>query len=291
MNSIPELPAKAEAADFRGRFREIVSDPLNALIHRHPLAGTLRDGEVVLHNGLRVPAGGAEAYYGDFSSILVVNRGVHEPLEELLFQQVLRMLPAAPAMLELGAYWGHYSMWLKSVRPQARVELVEPEAANLDVGRRNFARNGLDGHFRADFVGEGRFAVDERLDAGDLSRLAILHADIQGYEVEMLHGTRRSLAAKRIDHVFVSTHSQELHAEVIRLLGAAGYRVEVSSDFARETTSYDGLVYASSPDRPPSFHGFEPVGRADLPALDARAILAYLARSAASLGLLEDPPA
>lgn len=71
---------KADAADFLGRFREIVSDPLNILIHRDPLAGTVRDGEIILHNGNRVPLSGPYSYYGDFSNILVINRGVHEPL-------------------------------------------------------------------------------------------------------------------------------------------------------------------------------------------------------------------
>jgi hypothetical protein len=40
----------------------------------------------------------------------VLNRGVHEPLEEFVFQEVLKRLPEACAMIELGAYWGHYSM-------------------------------------------------------------------------------------------------------------------------------------------------------------------------------------
>jgi hypothetical protein len=38
-------------------------------------------------------------------------------------------------MIELGAYWAHYSMWLKLVHPDASVHLVEPELANLQVGK------------------------------------------------------------------------------------------------------------------------------------------------------------
>lgn len=51
-----------------------------------------------LHNGLKVPFAGNDSYYGGFSSILVMNRGVHEPLEEFVFQQVLKRLPALPNM-------------------------------------------------------------------------------------------------------------------------------------------------------------------------------------------------
>jgi hypothetical protein len=59
------MQAKADATDFLGRFREIVSDPLNLLIKRHPLAGTVSDGFVYLHNGNRVSLSGPYAYFGD----------------------------------------------------------------------------------------------------------------------------------------------------------------------------------------------------------------------------------
>jgi hypothetical protein len=58
------LPAKATEADFVGRFREIISDPLNLLIERVPMAGVVQGNEVVLHNGNRVPLSGPAAYYG-----------------------------------------------------------------------------------------------------------------------------------------------------------------------------------------------------------------------------------
>lgn len=63
---------KAASNDFVGRFREIVSDPLNLIIARDPRAGVLNNNQVYLHNGLRVPCLGTNAYYGDFSSILTI---------------------------------------------------------------------------------------------------------------------------------------------------------------------------------------------------------------------------
>src|SRR5262245_51425360 len=104
------IPPKAEASDFLGRFREVVSDPLNLLIERVPMAGVVEGTDVCLHNGNRVPVVGEHAYYGAFSQLLVINRGVHEPLEEYVFQQLIKTLPEAPLMIELGAYWSHYSM-------------------------------------------------------------------------------------------------------------------------------------------------------------------------------------
>lgn len=252
---------KARPDDYTGRFREIISDPLNTLIPRHPLAGCV-DGELVtLHNGLRVPVSGPDAYYGEFSTILILNRGVHEPLEEFVFQKVLTRLPADPVMLELGAYWGHYSMWLKSVRPEATVHLVEPDAGNIAAGRRNFELNGFAATFEQAFVGHGQLEVDSYLERTGLRRLDVLHADIQGHELEMLDGARSALRRKAIDFVFVSTHSQELHERTVEDLERREYRVEVSADFDSGTTSFDGFALASSRSVPPVFERFEPLSR------------------------------
>ena len=138
---------KASSSDLLGRFREIVSDPINLLIERVPQAGFIEDNLVFLHNGNRVHYSGENAYYEGFSDILVINRGVHEPLEEFAFQECLKVLPQRPSMLELGAYWAHYSMWLKKKRPDAAVTMVEPDAGNLRVGSANFDLNNYRGEF------------------------------------------------------------------------------------------------------------------------------------------------
>jgi hypothetical protein len=114
-------PIPGSAFDFSGRLRDIISDPLNHLIERNRDAGVVRDGTVTLHSGIVVPVSGSGAYCDDFSEILTLNRGVHEPLEEFTFQEVIRQIDPKPTMLELGAYWGHYSMWLKKFRPDANV--------------------------------------------------------------------------------------------------------------------------------------------------------------------------
>jgi hypothetical protein len=57
-----------------------------------------------------------------------MNRGVHEPLEEYVFQELLNLLPEKPSMLELGAYWcGHCSIWFKKKYPESSVYMVEPD--------------------------------------------------------------------------------------------------------------------------------------------------------------------
>lgn len=272
------MRVKAVSSDVIGRFREIVSDPLNLAIRRDPRAGFIDEGYVYLHNGLKVSASGDYAYYGQFSLILSINRGVHEPLEEFVFQEVLKHLPNSPTMLELGAYWGHYSMWLKKVYPDAEVHLVEPELQNLKVGKHNFEVNGFTGQFIQAFVGKGHFEVDQYLAEKGIQKLDILHSDIQGYELEMLEGCRSSLANQKIDYVFISTHSQQLHLEVVEQLINFNYRVEASSDFDFCTTSFDGFVLASSPSVEPVFQGeFVPMGRVDIEAAQPEELVYYLA--------------
>jgi hypothetical protein len=278
MNNFANSAKKAEASDFLGRFREIVSDPLNLAIERHPLAGYIEGDSVILHNGNRVPVNGETAYYGDFSQILVINRGVHEPLEEYVFQEVLRAVSPSPIMLELGAYWGHYSMWLKATHPKASVHMVEPESLNIRAGRENFQRNDLQGIFLESFVGKGCFEVDEYLSKSDISILDILHSDIQGYELEMLEGASGVLAEQRVTYVFISTHSQELHQSVVSKLSDFGYRVEVSSDFDSETTSFDGFVFASNPSVKPVFTDFNPLNRLQILGASSSQQVRYIAK-------------
>lgn len=264
---------KAQAADFRGRFREIVSDPLNLLIARHPQAGMVDGDEVTLHNGHRVSLRGELSYYGDFSDILIINRGVHEPLEEYAFQQVLAQLPQTPSMLELGAYWAHYSMWFQQARPKGQNHLVEPEKKCLAVGRANFAKNGYAGQFTQAFVGHGQFEVDSYLAEQGLDRLSILHSDIQGFEVEMLDGAQKTLSEQRADYLFISTHSQDIHAEVMERLTGFGYRIEVAADFEHQTTSYDGFILGVAPKLPRVFSGAVPLGRGEIAAASPDTLL------------------
>lgn len=257
------VPAKA--THFLYRFREIVSDPVNLLIARVPLAGTVRNGMVTLHNGNVVHLTGPHAYYGDFSEILVINRGVHEPLEEFVFQEVLgRLRTTRPVMLELGAYWAHFSMWLKKAHRRATTIMVEPDVANLEAGRANFSINGYEGLFINQPVSERGFSVDAFMNERGIDSVDILHSDIQGFEIEMLRGAARALEGKSIRYLFVSTHNQELHLQVVRILDGLGYRVEVSSDVDSHSTSCDGLVFASSPDAEPIFPDRRFIGRLEI---------------------------
>ncbi|WP_420827267.1 FkbM family methyltransferase, partial [Halochromatium roseum] len=187
------------------------------------------------------------AYYDDFSNLLVINRGVHEPLEEYCFQEILKRLPSRPFMLELGALWAHYSMWCKQQRPNAEACMVEPEPDNLESGRLNFARHGYSGRFIQAKVGPDDFKVDAFMAESGWDKLDILHVDIQGAELAMLDDARQALERRQVDYLFLSTHSQQLHHQCAERLTKLGYVVVVSADFDNQTTSYDGFLLAVNP--------------------------------------------
>jgi hypothetical protein len=283
MSSAVMLPPKAQSADLLSRFREVISDPLNLLIERVPQAGAVEGNDVYLHNGNRVPLSGAAAYYGPFAQLLVLNRGVHEPLEEYVFQETLKRIPDSPRMIELGAYWAHYSMWLKKARPKAITVMVEPDPANLAAGRMNFVRNGFAGEFIHEAVEKGKWELDRFLNLRGISHLDILHVDIQGYESDLLEGGRAALGEARVDYLFVSTHSQDLHLGIVGEVSRLGYRIEVSSDFDSETTAFDGFVFAASPQAKHIFHDFNHFGRTTIAASSADHLVQAVLRARASV--------
>ncbi len=251
------------------RLRDTLACPDNQYIPRHPDAGRIVNDSLVMHNGLLVAPG---SYYGyQYQRVLQANKGVHEPQEERVFQEVLPYLPPDAVMLELGSYWAFYSMWFARNHPDRRTYLVEPDSQGLNMGRLNYLLNGLRGTFIP-----GRLANRYRprpFDVPDLSvdylcrhhnlqHLDLLHSDIQGAEREMLRGAQGMLSRRAIDYLFISTHSHGLHHACLELLQAADYRL-IASHEVHESYSMDGLLVARRQELPGL--DFCPVSRANGP--------------------------
>lgn len=243
-------------AEWRQRIDAVLRCTDNAHIPRVAGAGTLANGTVTMHNGIQV---GALGYYGEgILNMLVENHGVHEPQEERAFGEVLKHIPPGSAMLELGAYWGFYSMWFLKEVPNGRVTLVEPDPRHILSGKQNFELNGMSGTFESGYVGKATgtardgtpvTTLDDLMQRHGIDRLAILHADIQGAELDLLAGGRKTFAERRIDFVFISTHSTELHAACLRQLQADGFAILISCDLD-VTASFDGVIVAKRADLP-----------------------------------------
>jgi len=246
-NVIADKKNLGKADNYTERFREIISDPINLLIDRVPEAGYLnKNMEVTLHNGNLVSIDDKFAYYGIFSDILVINRGVHEPLEEFCFQELIRLTSNNTnnlTMIELGSYWGHYSMWFKKKLPGSRCILIEPEKINLEIGKKNFDINNLKAEFINEFVSSKNFTVDKFLDESSLESIYLLHSDIQGYELEMLQNSKVALSKGKINYLMISTHGSEKHHECINEINKYDYTIEINSEPNHHSTSYDGLLF------------------------------------------------
>ncbi len=244
------------------RINLVLECPDNTAIVRVEQAGQLIADKLIMHNGIEIDP---LSYYNfPLLKMLIDNKGVHEPQEEKVFQAVLDAMQQnsnKKTMLELGSYWAFYSLWFKQLFPDANCYMVEPERRNLFYGKQNFKLNNLDGTFIHAGIGakpneaQNIRSVDEICTQYKLDFLDILHSDIQGYELDMLHGSERMLSENRIGYVFVSTHSNELHEQCRALLESKYSFVEIASANVDESYSWDGILVMKSP----NYEGIERV--------------------------------
>jgi hypothetical protein len=247
---------------LRLRHERIIFDPANQDIPRVKEAGQIGvDSEgreyVYIHNGLKVLMG-KHAYHGEFADILTTNRGCHEPQEEKVFQEVLGAIQhESPVMIELGSYWAFYSLWFKHVT-HGEVYLCEPMKHALDIGKDNLEFNGMTGHYYQGYIDTpglleehtstwgSKIRIDQFLQDHKIDQLTILHSDIQGAELDMLKSAEQSLKSRKIDYVFISTHTNELHTECSNELLAHGYVIIASANMD-ESFCWDGILVAKRP--------------------------------------------
>jgi FkbM family methyltransferase len=214
-----------------------------------------------MHNGITIRVG---SYHGQWMTEVIRRlRGHHEPQEEKVFAAVLDCLPESATMVELGSFWAYYSMWFHKSVKQPRCILVEPIAEKLEAGKSHFQMNAMTGTFLRGFVGSAdnpeamfndwdgaryqlpMFSVDGLMERFRLSRIDVLHADVQGAETDMLRGAERALHERRIGFLFISTHGCE-HGPCLARLAAHGYHI-IAAHTPLESFSGDGLIVAHAP--------------------------------------------
>jgi hypothetical protein len=225
--------------DFNMRFRDIISDPNNLFIKRVENAGEITDGVITLHNGIKVHN---NCYYDDFTNILILNKGVHEPSEERTFEKVLKNIREDSVMLELGSYWSFYSIWFLKEKQKGKSYCIECDEQFLQQGINNFKLNNVVGNFTKGFVGNSGINLSNFISENNLEYIDILHSDIQGYELEMLHQIEKLLLNKKIKYLLISTHSDKIHYDCINFLSTSGYRIVTCCDYESETFQYDGFI-------------------------------------------------
>jgi FkbM family methyltransferase len=230
----------------------------------------------VMHNGLEVLT---SSHYGKFNiEIIKQLRGHHEPSEELVFYEILKMIPDKATMIELGSFWGYYSLWFNSQIKEAINYLVEPSF--IDSGIENFKINNLKakkfikacvgsecidsiafttiddtnknniidgkGSIRKTVINIPQVSLDSLINDNSIKYVDIVHCDIQGCEIDMLKGAKNALSKMKVGFFFISTHSPLIHIEIKDTLKK--YNYIILSDFSpRESFTSDGCVIACKP--------------------------------------------
>lgn len=229
---------------FYNRFKLILSDPLNLKINKIKDSGKYENNIITLYNGLKVYK---DSYYGQFSDILIINEGVHEPSEEFLFIKILDDIKSSnPIMIELGSYWAFYSMSFLKKFPLGNTFCIESGDVEMECGIKNFELNNLKGEFKKGYVGTNHITLDNFIVEKNIDSIDILHCDIQGNELEMLIGAKNLLLNKKISYLFISTHSESLHKNCINYLNNLNYNI-ISEVNLYETFCEDGIIVASNP--------------------------------------------
>lgn len=248
-NRIEELTFDDE---WEYRIKIALESKYNSYIPRIAKAGNIENGYQVMHNGILVSIGD---YYGlPITKMLHMNKGVHEPEEEKIFLDVINKMPQNPVMIEMGSFWAFYSMWFLKATVHGQVYMIEPEKKNLIVGERNLKKNNLKASFDNYFIGKISsitgdtpvICLDDYVKEKKIKHINIAHADIQGFESDMLEGAVNCLSERMIDYFFVSTHTNELHYKCIDFLKDADYKIVFQVDLIK-AASFDGFILAISP--------------------------------------------
>ncbi len=165
-----------------------------------------------------------------------------------MFVEVLTHTRPGGTMIELGAFWTFYSMWFLQQFSDGSAYMIEPGAGQIEVGKKNFEINGLTGDFTRGKIGDDGINITEFCAEKNIDYVDILHADIEGAELQMLRGISGMLRNRRVKYLFISTHSDRLHHACASLLKDQHYRIVTGCDVETETFCFDGILVACHQD-------------------------------------------
>jgi FkbM family methyltransferase len=227
-----------------------------------------------MHDGTLIEEG---CYYGPWmTEIIRTLRGHHEPQEEVAFHEVLERLvstdPAA-SMIELGSFWAYYSMWFHKRTQGNRIVALEPDPSYLEIGRRNFALNGMNATFLHGAIGGSpgqkvafttestgesvevvQYDLASLMEETGLDQVGLLMVDIQGLENLLVERAAELFSSGAIRFMIVSTHHHLIsgnaltHQRVLELLRGYGAHV-IAEHTVGESYSGDGLIAVSFDER------------------------------------------
>ena len=214
----------------------------------------------VMHNGILIHEG---CYHQAWiTDIIKELKGHHEPQEEKLFYEILKLIPSGGTMVECGSFWSYYSLWFHSEIKNSKNIMIEPNPLKFELGKLNFKLNNFDGEFTNSYINniveqvstftdwDGKqynipsITVDSLFDQYDIDIIDILHADIQDNEMILLDSADKALTENKINYIFLGTHN--INLPIITKLQSYGYHI-IESFEVFQTYFDDGLILACSP--------------------------------------------
>lgn len=215
----------------------------------------------LMHNGVKVLSGG---YHGKWMTNIIKGlRGHHESQEEKVFYEVLKHIHEESVMIEVGSFWAYYSCWFNKMIKGSKNYMIEPNLEKLKIGEINFKLNNISGDFTQGFVGKNstplgnfidsdgtkkivpKICIDSFIKEKGIEHINILHADIQGDELDMLYGCKECIKNSKIDYIFLSTHDNK-HDKCLKYLLDNKFKI-ISEHSIPESFSGDGLIVVCAP--------------------------------------------
>jgi len=213
-----------------------------------------------MHNGIKIIEG---CYHSWMTTIIEKLGGHHEPQEEKVFFEILKHISPKATMIELGSNWAYYSLWFNKEIINARNFMIEPNLIKLEVGKKNFTLNMMEGSFQNACIGKeyieeyifkdwdnqeyqlAMVSIDYFIKKHRLNYVNLVHSDIQGAEIEMLEGSTSSIKNNKIGYFMISTHGDIIHKKCLKLLNKYEFKI-IAEHLPSESFSADGLIAAAS---------------------------------------------
>ena len=130
------------------------------------------------------------------------------------------------SMIELGSNQAYYSCLFRAIidgvgkNIKCKNVLLEPTPEHMERGIKHFKKNGFNGLYERGGIGHywcwntqwhektiPSYTIDELMKKCDIEELDVLHCDIDGNEIRLLETSTSAFKDKKINYIFLLTHS------------------------------------------------------------------------------------
>lgn len=260
------LSAYNRAFIFANRIKSL---PVYNKLDFHPLAGKIIKNRQYFFDGSVTVYPHTDDEF--IHQLFELTKGAPEPEEIFLFLQILRKLPNNAVIMELGSGQGYFSIISAKQLAKAKLFLVEANPHFVSISKVNMRLNRLisrskvihaavtnrnnqyvylqESGYGSSIKDKGEYkvstiTVDKLIEKLNLSKVDLIHMDVQGAEVNILKGMMKSLDRKCVNYIFIATHKSFRHNLCLNYLTNFEYKILYSRDPSK-STSFDGILIAT----------------------------------------------